>query len=107
MMRHKEKPGHTQRQLAGCTCRSLHPHHHYLVGDIQIAAGFTEGHHNRHVAVFAGHMEWGVAVPVLEVDRTPLANESLDHLHLTPSHGKMKSDVSVLQKVPGAMSTFP
>jgi len=69
---------------------------HYLVGDIQVAVGLTEGHHNRHVAIFAGHVEGGVAVPVLEVDRTSLADESLDDLHLTPSHGKMKSDVSIL-----------
>lgn len=86
-------------------CRD--PHRRYLVRDIQIAAGFTEGHHDRHVAIFAGHMEGGVAVPVLEVDRTSLADESLDDLHLTPSHGKMKSNVSILQEAPGAVRSFP
>ena len=61
----------------------------YLVGEIQIAVGFTEGQHNRHVAIFAGHMEGGVAMPILEIDGTALADESLDDLHLTSSHGKM------------------
>lgn len=78
----------------------------YLVGNIQIAAGFTEGHHNRHIAIFAGHMEGGVAVPVLEIDETSLADESLDDLHLTSSYSEMKSNVSILQQTPGAMSTF-
>lgn len=73
----------------------------YLVWDIQAAAGFTEGHHNRHVAVFAGHVQRGVAMPVLEIDETSLAEESLDDLHLTSSHSKMKSNVSVLQQTPG------
>lgn len=61
----------------------------YLVGEIQIAVGFTEGHHNRHVAIFTGHMEGGVAMPVLEINGTALVDESLDDLHLTSSHGKM------------------
>lgn len=95
--------------MDGYTCWPLQrdPLQHYLVGDIQVAAGFTEGHHDRHVAILAGHMEWGVAVPVLEVDRTSLADESLDDLHLTPSHSKVKSDVSILQEAPGTMSTVP
>lgn len=78
----------------------------YLVWDIQIAVGFTEGHHNWHVAIFAGHVEGGVAVPVLEIDETSLADESLNNLHLTSSYSKMKSDVSILQQTSGAMSTF-
>ena len=69
----------------------------YLVGEIHIAVGLTEGHHDRHVAIFAGHVEGGVAMPVLKIDATPLADEPLDDLHLTSSHGEMQSDVSVLQ----------
>lgn len=98
MKRREEKLG--ENPEAGGETRPAGPRRdplqHYLVGDIQIAAGFTEGHHNGHVAIFAGHVEGGVAVPILEIDRTPLADESLDDLHLTPSHSKMKSDVSVL-----------
>lgn len=76
---------------------SLRP---YLVGDIQVAAGLAEGHHNGHVAVLAGHVEGGVAVPVLEIDEASLAEQGLDDLHLTPSHSEMKSDVSILQQTP-------
>lgn len=77
----------------------------YLVGDVHIAAGLAEGHHDGHAAVLAGHVEGGVAVPVLEIDEASLAEESLDDLHLTPPHSEMQSDVSVLQQTPGAMST--
>jgi hypothetical protein len=38
-----------------------------------------------------------VAVPVLEVHGALVGKQSLDHLHLTPLHGKVQGDVAVLE----------
>ena len=78
----------------------------YLVGDVQIAVCFTEGHHDRHVAIFTRHMEGSIAVPVLIIDETPLAEESLDYLHLTPSYSQMKGNVSILETNPRDHESF-
>jgi hypothetical protein len=38
-----------------------------------------------------------VAVPVLEDHGALVGEQGLEHLHLTPPHGKVQGDVAVLQ----------
>lgn len=72
----------------------------YLVGDVQIAAGFAEGHHNRCTSILAGHVQRCVAMSILEIHETPMAKEGLDDLHLTAPHSKMQGNVSILEPNP-------
>lgn len=47
-------------------------------------------------------MQGGVAMPILEIYKAPMAKEGLDDLHLTAPHSKMKGDVPILEPNPSS-----
>lgn len=68
-----------------------------FVRNIQIGFSSTDLHDHRQVAVLAGDVQGCVAMAILVVYITMMAEQTLDNFNLTPPHCQMQGNVTVLK----------